>query len=40
MTTFEALTVMISFSTMIVALIAVVVAIFNTKKIAPYSANV
>ncbi|MFD1336258.1 putative holin-like toxin [Oceanobacillus iheyensis] len=32
MTTFEALTLIISFSTMVVALIAVVVAIFNIKK--------
>ncbi|WP_420798647.1 putative holin-like toxin [Lederbergia galactosidilytica] len=32
MTIFQALTLMISFSTMIIALIAVVVAIFNTKK--------
>ncbi|MEJ8767753.1 MULTISPECIES: putative holin-like toxin [unclassified Oceanobacillus] len=32
MTTFQSLTLMISFSTMIIALIAVVVAIFNTKK--------
>ncbi|MGX1195720.1 putative holin-like toxin [Metabacillus sp. SLBN-84] len=32
MTTFQALTLMISFSTMVIALIAVVVAIFNAKK--------
>lgn len=32
MTTFEVLTLMISFSTMLIALIAVVVAIFNAKK--------
>ncbi|WP_222115433.1 putative holin-like toxin [Bacillus sp. SLBN-3] len=32
MTTFQALTLMISFSSMIIALIAVVVAIFNTTK--------
>ncbi|WP_169911316.1 putative holin-like toxin [Evansella clarkii] len=32
MTTFQALTLMISFSTMVIALIAVVVAILNTKK--------
>nr|WP_245746222.1 putative holin-like toxin [Evansella caseinilytica] len=39
MTTFQALTLMISFSTMIIALITVVVAILNAKKIAPYSAK-
>ncbi|MFG6147428.1 MULTISPECIES: putative holin-like toxin [Halobacillus] len=32
MTTFEALTLMISFSSLIITLIAVVVAIFSTKK--------
>ncbi|MGP4039553.1 putative holin-like toxin [Gracilibacillus sp. D59] len=32
MTTFQALTIMISFSMMIIALIAVVVAILNAKK--------
>lgn len=32
MTTFQALTLMISFSTMVIALIAVVVAIFNATK--------
>lgn len=32
MTTFQALTLMISFSTMIIALIAVIVAILNAKK--------
>ncbi|WP_228275848.1 putative holin-like toxin [Gracilibacillus oryzae] len=32
MTTFQALMLMISFSTMIIALIAVVVAILNAKK--------
>ncbi|WP_220464471.1 putative holin-like toxin [Paraliobacillus salinarum] len=32
MTTFQALTLMISFATMIIALIAVVVAVFNAKK--------
>ncbi|MED4129764.1 putative holin-like toxin [Shouchella miscanthi] len=32
MTTFQALTLMISFSSMIIALLAVVIAIFNMKK--------
>ncbi|WP_431803203.1 putative holin-like toxin [Halobacillus andaensis] len=32
MTTFEALTLMISFSSMVITLIAVVVAILNAKK--------
>ncbi|MCK0473388.1 putative holin-like toxin [Halalkalibacter sp. APA_J-10(15)] len=32
MTTFQALTLMISFSTMMIALIAVVIAILNVKK--------
>ncbi|WP_235001526.1 putative holin-like toxin [Halobacillus sp. Marseille-P3879] len=32
MTTFEALTLMISFSSMVITLIAVVVAIFDAKK--------
>ncbi|MFB1051462.1 putative holin-like toxin [Paraliobacillus sp. JSM ZJ581] len=32
MTTFEALTLMISFATMIITLIAVVVALLNAKK--------
>jgi len=35
MTTFQALTLMISFSTMVIALIAAVVAIFNAKNSPP-----
>ncbi|WP_158413538.1 putative holin-like toxin [Gracilibacillus boraciitolerans] len=39
MTTFQALTLMISFTTMIIALIAVVVAILNAKNSPPVRQN-